>query len=153
MSRTSDSPEAAPLVTGAVSSAPAAPAAPVVVVPVVIAANVAQLRRRGFDSLEAWLQANPAQHRYIGRGMFRIPGATHSEWANAYSVNEFGLAKALELYEQRLLKRADLDARLADLNGCVLACWCRKHDTPASPEICHGDILVRLFRERIVSAS
>lgn len=37
--------------------------------------------------------------------------------------------------------RANLWGMLGELSGHVLGCWCK-------PAPCHGDVLVKLFRER-----
>lgn len=63
---------------------------------------------------------------YIGR-----PGP----WGNPYVLGRDGdRAQVIAAYERYLLSRQDLMARLSELRGRVLGCWC-------SPEPCHGDVL------------
>jgi hypothetical protein len=73
---------------------------------------------------------------YIGR---RDPYGrwSQSDWHNPYTVKKHGLGEALRLYEEGLLKNSDLRARIPELKGRALACWCK-------PYRCHGDILARL---------
>lgn len=75
------------------------------------------------------------KYLYIGR-----PGP----WGNPYSHEKDNLAlykvrnraEAIECYEAWLLNRPDLLARLSELNGMWLGCWCR-------PKACHGEVLAR----------
>ncbi|MCK9895233.1 DUF4326 domain-containing protein [Frankia sp. AgB32] len=46
-------------------------------------------------------------------------------------------AEVIAAYEQHLRGRADLLARLPELRGRALGCWC-------APRSCHGDVLARL---------
>lgn len=78
---------------------------------------------------------------YIGRGLLAgkerfVP----SKWANPYSVKRYGRAQALKRYE-RMIRGGPLWDELPELEGKVLACWCK-------PEPCHGDVLLRLIEER-----
>lgn len=74
---------------------------------------------------------------YIGRP---------SIWGNPYS-HEFGTLaqfktktrqEAVEKYEEYILSRPDLLARLPEIRGKILACWC-------VPLLCHGHVLLRLI--------
>ncbi|MGN6108958.1 MAG: DUF4326 domain-containing protein [Kofleriaceae bacterium] len=73
---------------------------------------------------------------YVGRGHGSI-------WGNPFShldgtLAEFRVAtrdEAIARYEDRLLQRLDLLARLPDLRGKVLGCWC-------APLRCHAEVLV-----------
>jgi hypothetical protein len=73
---------------------------------------------------------------YIGR-----PGP----WGNPFSHQEGTLAKfkvatrdaAVARYEEWLQHQPELLARLPQLQGKVLGCWCK-------PQACHGDVLARL---------
>ncbi|MBX6723654.1 MAG: DUF4326 domain-containing protein, partial [Dactylosporangium sp.] len=47
-------------------------------------------------------------------------------------------------YEAWLRTRPDLMARLPELRGRVLACWC-------APKPCHGDVLARLADEGVTA--
>lgn len=80
---------------------------------------------------------------YIGRKMcmggWKLPA---SDWANPFTVKEVGSAEeACRRYEAWLrAERPDLLARLPELEGKTLGCWCK-------PGPCHGDVLVRLQEE------
>jgi len=77
---------------------------------------------------------------YIGRrltmGGWRL---SESEWANPFTVKACGSREeACRKYEAWLLGgRPDLVARLPELRGKTLGCWC-------APAACHGDVLARL---------
>jgi predicted nucleic acid-binding Zn ribbon protein len=75
---------------------------------------------------------------YIGRANPRN-GLKKSVWANPFKIDEDGTREeVIEKYERCLLnERPDLVARLPELRGKVLGCWC-------APEPCHGDVLIRL---------
>ena len=84
--------------------------------------------------------ATPRAGLYIGR---QIPwqGLSRSCWANPFKAPRDGtLAEVLVLYEQHVRSKPELLARLHELAGLELACWC-------APAPCHGDVLVRLFDE------
>lgn len=66
---------------------------------------------------------------YIGRG---------SIWGNPFVIGKDGDRDAvIGKYEQHLLSRPDLMARLPELRGKTLACFC-------APKPCHGHVLARL---------
>jgi hypothetical protein len=72
---------------------------------------------------------------YIGRPCRGRPG---SVWANPFKVGRDGTrAEVIAKYRAMLLGRPDLLARLPELRGKVLGCWCK-------PEACHGDVLAEL---------
>jgi hypothetical protein len=73
---------------------------------------------------------------YVGR---RTRGWPASPWGNPYIVGRDGtLAEILARYEHEYLpSRPDLLARLPELRGKTLGCWC-------SPKPCHADVLARL---------
>lgn len=78
---------------------------------------------------------------YIGRGR-------GSPWGNPYSHRAGTLAKyvvltpgeAITRYEAYLRNTPELLARLHELKGKRLGCWCK-------PNPCHGDVLVKLVEE------
>lgn len=79
---------------------------------------------------------------YIGRkqsmGGWNLP---QSDWANPFSVKECGSnEEACRRYEEYVRGRPELMARLWELRGKTLGCWCK-------PAACHGDVLVRLVAE------
>jgi len=49
-------------------------------------------------------------------------------------------AEVIAAYEQDLAGRPDLLARIPELRGRALGCWC-------APRPCHGDVLARLANE------
>lgn len=111
-----------------------------------ICVKVDSLRRNGYSSFDKWL-ADP-DCIYIGRrGRIFIHsienGEKHkrifhyqeSEWANQYTVKEYGL----ELFRTSLLNDVRLMKKLKELKGKKLGCWCNEN------EACHGDILMELL--------
>jgi len=70
---------------------------------------------------------------YIGR-----PGP----WGNPWPVGDYGTREqVIALYEDHLLHSKDLRARLPELRGKVLGCWC-------APLPCHGDVLLKWANAR-----
>lgn len=68
----------------------------------------------------------------IGRG---------TPWGNPYRLRPGASAderaEVIAAYERHLAARPDLLARLGELRGRALGCWC-------APRPCHGDLLARL---------
>jgi hypothetical protein len=96
------------------------------------------LKKIGYADLKDWLKNS--SHLYIGRNMtVYVEGATHSKWANPYSVKKYSSNKCLTRYEN-YIKNSDLINDLDELNGKILGCWCKPHK-------CHGDILIKLLNE------
>ena len=75
----------------------------------------------------------------VNRGGWNLPV---SPWANPFNTYNSGTrAEACRRYEYYLRNlRPDLMARLPELEGKRLGCWC-------APELCHGDVLVNLLEE------
>ena len=77
---------------------------------------------------------------YIGRacnmGGWRLPA---SDWANPFTIKDCGGSAdvALQRFREYLSRRPDLLARLPELRGKVLGCWC-------APRPCHGTVLAQL---------
>lgn len=66
---------------------------------------------------------------YIGRP---------SIWGNPFRVGIHGNRReVIKKYEAYILSRPDLMAKLPELKGKILGCWCK-------PQACHGDVLARL---------
>ena len=73
-----------------------------------------------------------------------------TDWGNPYSHLPASAAKyrvatreeAIEKYREYIKSRPDLLARLGELEGKTLGCWCK-------PKSCHGDVLVELINERL----
>jgi hypothetical protein len=77
---------------------------------------------------------------YIGRRIVRGGWElATSPWANPFSVQQFGgnAARAVAAYRIYLSNKPALLARLPELRGKRLGCWC-------APGPCHGDVLVAL---------
>lgn len=79
---------------------------------------------------------------YIGR-----PNPSHSKFskgsifANPYKIGVDGTRKeVLEKYEQYLRNNEELMARIMELDGKVLGCWCK-------PAACHGDVIIKIINE------
>jgi hypothetical protein len=108
-----------------------------------LVANVkkSELKRRGIADALEWSHRLGAL--YIGRAMPYVPGADRtSRWANPFSVERYGRARCLELFEAHVrANRGGLWDALEDLEGKELGCWCH-------PEPCHGDVLLRLLEEK-----
>jgi hypothetical protein len=80
---------------------------------------------------------------YIGRRFKRGPYDFESSvWANPYPVERNGRRRAVALYRDHVLSSPALLARLPELEGETLGCWCGLDET------CHGDVLIELLKER-----
>jgi hypothetical protein len=73
---------------------------------------------------------------YIGRACKEF---SESLWHNPFQLGFDGTRKAvLQKYRDYLSTRPDLIARLHELRGLTLGCWCKPKYA------CHGDILAEL---------
>jgi hypothetical protein len=71
---------------------------------------------------------------YIGRAVPRS-GFKASIWGNPFKLGKDGTREEIMAkYRAWLRTQPDLMARLPELKGKILGCWC-------APEACHGDIL------------
>jgi len=81
---------------------------------------------------------------YIGRAMYQGGWKlSASKWANPYKVvdgSPEARTRALQLYEAHVRSLPALMGSLRELDGKRLGCWC-------APLPCHGDVLVKLWRE------
>lgn len=74
---------------------------------------------------------------YIGRANPRS-GMKASPWANPFKIGKDGTRKEVMAKHREWLKeQPELLARLPELKGKILGCWC-------APEECHGDLLSEL---------
>jgi hypothetical protein len=72
---------------------------------------------------------------YIGRDYLEFKD---EGWGNPFHIGPDGNRKAvLSKYREWVLKQPHLVARLPELRGKILGCWCK-------PLSCHGDVLVEL---------
>jgi hypothetical protein len=107
-----------------------------------------QLIKNGYKDFEDW--ASNKNNIYIGRDMsFYVPGTFGSIWKNPFLVkksssdmrkNTYTLDDSLTKYRQYIESNYDLVAKLKDLDGKILGCWCKPHR-------CHGDVLIELFEK------
>ena len=66
---------------------------------------------------------------YIGRG---------SPWGNPFHIGVDGTREeVIQKYREWLLQQPHLMAKLPELQGLALGCWCK-------PLPCHGDVLAKL---------
>lgn len=93
------------------------------------------LRKMGYDDIHQWLK-DPA-HLYIGRANGRM-GLKNSKWHNKYKLINT-IDDCLKLFEE--YARENLYDNLEELNSKIIGCWCK-------PNRCHGDILIKLFKEK-----
>jgi hypothetical protein len=77
---------------------------------------------------------------YIGRQNPRYK-LKRSKWANPFKLGQDGTREEIMArYEAWIQTQPELLADLPELRGKTLGCWC-------APELCHGDILLRLAEE------
>jgi protein gp37 len=78
---------------------------------------------------------------YIGREN-RRHGLLASPWANPFVIGKDGTrGEVIAKFETWLMGQPELLARLPELRGKRLGCWC-------APQACHGDVLARLADTR-----
>lgn len=81
---------------------------------------------------------------YIGRRL-NYPKATFplSKWHNPFIIKfmKYSIEENLELYEKHIRNTPKLWKDLDELEGKILGCWCK-------PDPCHGDILIKLLKEK-----
>lgn len=72
---------------------------------------------------------------YIGRDAH---GLTDDGWGNPFIIGRDGTREeVLALYREWAPRQKWLMARLHELKGKILGCWC-------APQACHGDVLAEL---------
>jgi hypothetical protein len=88
----------------------------------------------GYPNLRAFLCTS------AGHDLLR--GRCRGKWANPFTLKRYNgdIKEVLRLYEEHVRGKPHLMASLHELQGKVLACWCK-------PEPCHGDVLMRLVAE------
>lgn len=91
---------------------------------------------------------------YIGRRArhFRLGWLPSSPWANPYKIESMSPNTpdvVLAAYERHVRGDAALMARLHELRGKRLGCWCKAYPGRVARfgGRCHGDVLVRLVEE------
>lgn len=99
----------------------------------------ANLKKLGYEDFEDWNKKK--NHVYIGRNMsFYVKGTVASKWQNPYNIKKYGREECLRLYEE-YIRNSELYDELEELEDKSLGCWCK-------PEKCHGDILIKLLKEK-----
>lgn len=92
-----------------------------------VVANMPRKNARGDAALIAWAKSTG---RYV-----RIDRRT--DWGNPYEIPKHGNRdEVCDAYAEHLAASPDLLARLPELRGKVLGCWCH-------PERCHGDEIIK----------
>jgi hypothetical protein len=78
---------------------------------------------------------------YIGRSFAEFP---ESDWANPFKVEPgCGRKCVIAKYRRYLVnERPDLMARLHEVRGLTLGCWCKDENGGGKP--CHGDVIAEL---------
>ncbi|MBF6588900.1 MAG: DUF4326 domain-containing protein [Ktedonobacterales bacterium] len=83
--------------------------------------------------------------QYIGR---RMPGWPDGTWGNPYKVGRDGSrAEVIGKYREWVRHQPHLVARLPELRGKTLGCWCApRGGLPGNLHgtICHGEVLAAL---------
>lgn len=112
----------------------------------VVNVKVSNIRPQ-YNNLEDWVKDE--NNIYVGRrGIVFINGERFpkkdSLWANPYKVNKIQTREeVLEKYDKYIRHKIvhdDLFEELIKLKDKNLGCWC-------SPQLCHGDILIKLIEE------
>jgi protein gp37 len=83
---------------------------------------------------------------YIGRrnAFYNLP---ESIWHNPHTAG--GALPPVELYRKQLTASPKLLARIEELRGKILVCWCKSEAKPNTA--CHGDVLLELLGETLVA--
>ena len=103
-----------------------------------------RLRSDPVHDIQEWMSQPNAL--YIGRANHYV-GATASKWHNPFKATQGNsLEKALVKYEA-FVRSTNLYSQLHELSGKILGCWCSSDSAPER-EICHGHVLIRLFKEK-----
>ena len=101
----------------------------------------------GYKSFSQWYDGE--NNVYIGRnaGKYTQRGVRDSKWANPFICCDWDAAKTewvveelVKSYEKYVRKNVLLMNSLHELKGKQLGCWC-------NPGLCHGDVLVKLYKE------
>ena len=114
-----------------------------------LAGRTVVANRKKDKRLIAWAEAEGLLV-HIGR-VNRNPPLPASDWKNPHWMRGDGKEereKVCDEFKRHLAGRPDLMARIGELRGKVLACWCK-------PERCHGDHLAAIAnagREELAGA-
>jgi hypothetical protein len=101
-----------------------------------VVANVRKTKgRRADEDLVTWAEGSGC-FVYIGDSV-RHTHYQRSPWFNPAKGRKTDHDRAVNEYRSYISQRPDLLARLPELRGKVLGCWCY-------PKVCHGNILIEL---------
>jgi hypothetical protein len=95
--------------------------------------------RRADEDLIAWAE-QAGCFVYIGDAVHHT-SYHRSPWYNPAKHRKTDHDRAVEEYRGYIQKKPELLARLSELRGKVLGCWCY-------PRSCHGNILIELCYKR-----
>ena len=89
---------------------------------------------------------------YIGRSMNRYPELRATGWGNPFrpAPGDPDAGNAIARYRAWLMQQPQLLARLPELRGRTLGCWCAPLgglDGDLDGRICHGQVLAALADE------
>jgi uncharacterized protein DUF4326 len=106
-----------------------------------VVANVRKAKgRRADEDLIQWAEES-GRFVYIGDAV-RHTRYRRSPWFNPAKGRKADHDRAVKEYRSYIAGRPDLLARLPELRGKVLGCWCY-------PSACHGHILIELCCRRL----
>lgn len=100
-----------------------------------------------------------ATDEYIGRGpngrdMLDTPIGQRGWLGNPYTVEDHGRAGCIErfrtAFEHRIKNDAEFRARVRELHGQTLGCWCQTVD--ADGPACHGEVIAE-WADRLAATS
>lgn len=84
---------------------------------------------------------------YVGRRVWNRPDLAPIGWGNPYRGKDLFGQNAVQAYREWIAKQPQLLARLHELRGRRLGCWCAPTgglDGDLNGRICHGQILAAL---------
>lgn len=84
---------------------------------------------------------------YIGRGNIWGNPFTHKEGTTAQFKVE-SVEEAVQKYRDWIQTQPQLLAKIPELKGKVLGCWCKTKKNPNA--LCHGDVLVELAEKELI---
>lgn len=97
---------------------------------------IANMRKNGDTALIAWAKANGKFER-IDR---------QSDWGNPFEIGKDGNRETvIAKYKDYFAGKPELQGRLGELRGKVLACWC-------CPAACHGEHLIAMATNNAAKA-
>ena len=84
---------------------------------------------------------------YIGRAI-NMGGWSlkDSKWRNPFKKNKESSENILEKYEKHV-RETGLINDIRELDGKRLGCWCTNSEENPDAYVCHGNVLVKLWRE------